>query len=45
MTNGLAEKACIITDTGGGMRRKAALAFARESNLVRARKSLRADES
>jgi NAD(P)-dependent dehydrogenase (short-subunit alcohol dehydrogenase family) len=30
MTNRLAEKVCIITGTGGGMGREAALIFARE---------------
>jgi NAD(P)-dependent dehydrogenase (short-subunit alcohol dehydrogenase family) len=34
MTNRLAEKVCIITGTGGGMGREAALIFAREGALV-----------
>ena len=34
MTNRLAEKVCIITGTGGGMGREAALTFAREGALV-----------
>ena len=34
MTNRLSEKVCVITGTGGGMGREAALAFAREGALV-----------
>src|SRR5271167_1317580 len=34
MTNRLSEKVCVITGTGGGMGREAAIAFAREGALV-----------
>ena len=34
MTNRLVEKVCIITGTGGGMGREAALTFAREGALI-----------
>jgi NAD(P)-dependent dehydrogenase (short-subunit alcohol dehydrogenase family) len=34
MSNGLSGKVCVITGTGGGIGREAALTFAREGALV-----------